>query len=280
MQTVEARPLSRAEFEWFRELIESKTGLYILDYKVRFLTNRLLKRMKELELNSFSDYRDLLQRDNVNGEELKILLEEIVVFESWFFRNTRQFQIFTDVVIKALMADKIMNEQRVVFNIFGCSAGQEPYSLAILLKENLPDAALSQVRINAIDISNRLLRKAKEGVYREYEINGLSPAVLDEYFDRVEKGYRIKHDISRMINFFKFNLKDSNWNKFMFSDVIFCRNTLIYFREKTRKQVMKRLINCLRPGGFILLGHSEILSRDEYDNISSIGHNVYRKVNA
>lgn len=280
MQTVEARPLSRAEFEWFRELIESETGLYILDYKVRFLTNRLLKRMKELELDSFSDYRHLLERDGVNGEELKILLEEIVVFESWFFRNTRQFKIFTDEVIRALMADKIMNEQRAVFNIFGCSAGQEPYSLAILLKENLPAEALSLVRINAIDISGRLLRKAKEGIYREYEINGISPAVLNEYFDRVERGYRIKHDISRMINFFKFNLKDSNWNKFMFSDVIFCRNTLIYFREKTRKQVMKRLINCLRPGGFILLGHSEILSRDEYDNISSIGHNVYRKVNA
>ncbi|MBD3180246.1 MAG: hypothetical protein GF417_12085 [Candidatus Latescibacteria bacterium] len=280
MLTTQSGILSRAEFDWFRKLIEKNTGLHILDYKVTFLTNRLLKRMRVLGIDTFEDYHNMLEQEGPQGEELKVLLEEIVVFESWFFRNTKQFTILSDVILPALVNEKIDNDKRVIINILGCSAGQEPYSIAILLHEMMPPHKRRLFRINAVDISMKLLRKAKNGFYKEYEINGLPDKLLWKHFERVEGGYQISEEISRMVNFFQFNLKDSNWNKFRFSDAIFCRNTLIYFREESRKQIMDRLIDSIRPGGFILLGHSEILNEDDYRNISSIAHNIYRKVKA
>jgi chemotaxis protein methyltransferase CheR len=268
--------LKESDFEWFRRFIQKETGIHLLKGKHTFLYNRLKTRIDELNLTSFSAYRELMETADGYSKESQNFFNEIVIYESWFFRHMEQFEIFREIILPDLVTKRVNPGQHITINCFGCSAGHEPYSVAIVVAEELFINLRAFVRINAVDLSTEVLWKAKEGFYADLEVKNVPSELLKRYFIKEIDGYRLLPRISNMVNFFPFNMNSENWNKFNFCDVIFCRNTMIYFGERARERILKKLVNSLRNGGFLVLGYSEII--DYYDpNLQLVAHNIYRK---
>ena len=269
--------LSQTDFEWFRRFIQKETGIHILKEKHTFLYNRLFKRVKELNLGSFSDYRKLIDTEDGYGRESRNLVNGITISESWFFRYEKQLEILQEKVLRDLVAKRISAGQHITINCFGRSYGQEPYSVAILMAEGLLANLRAFVRINAADLSSDVICKAVEGFYTDYEVEHVPPELLRRYFIKEVDGYRILPRVSNMVNFFNFNMNDDNWNKFKFCDVVFCRNTMIYFGLRAKERAIKKLVDSLREGGVLVLGHSEMINPPDPE-LEFVTHNIYRKV--
>ncbi|MCD6379195.1 protein-glutamate O-methyltransferase CheR [bacterium] len=269
--------LDESDFEWFRRFIQKETGIHIFKEKHIFLYNRLLKRVNELNLDSFSAYRELIKTADAYREESQNLFNEITTNETWFFRYKKQFEVLRKVILRDIVAKRGNFGQQITINCFGCSSGQEPYSVAIFLAEELDVNFRVFTRINAVDLSTAVLQKAKKGFYSDSEVGNIPPELLRRYFAKEIDGYRILPRISNMVNYFHFNMNDENWNKFKFCDVILCRNTTIYFELRARERAIKKMVSSLRKGGFLILGHSEIIDPPDQD-LKFVAHNIYRKV--
>ena len=244
-------------FEELREFIYKKSGIFFEKSKEYLLTNRLRKRLKELNLSSFEEYLRYLKSPK-GSQELAPLFDAITINETYFFRHIRQIEAFRDV-----MAPEILKKKRSM-NVWSaaCSTGEEPYTLTIALMEkygqNIP------ARILASDISNEVLEKAKEGIYGEYSVKELSPDMKRKYFDNVGLGkYKIKDFVKRKVVFKNVNLLDASLpRKVGKMDVIFCRNVLIYFDNNARQKVIETFYkDILNPGGYLVLGATESISR-------------------
>ncbi len=244
-------------FEELREFIYKKSGIFFEKSKEYLLTNRLRKRLKELNLSSFEEYLRYLKSPK-GTQELGPLFDAITINETYFFRHIRQIEAFRDVMVPELLKKKRS------INVWSaaCSTGEEPYTLVIALMEkygqNIP------ARILASDISNEVLEKAKEGIYGEYSVKELSPDMKRKYFDSMGLGkYKIKDFVKRKVVFKNINLLDPALaRKVGKMDVIFCRNVLIYFDNNARQKVIETFYNdILNPGGYLVLGATESISR-------------------
>ncbi len=244
-------------FEELREFIYKKSGIFFEKSKEYLLTNRLKKRLKELNLKSFEEYLNYLRSPRGN-KELGPLFDAITINETYFFRHLRQIEAFRDIIVPELLKKKRS------INVWSaaCSTGEEPYTLVIALMEkygqNIP------ARILASDISNEVLEKAKEGIYGEYSVKELSPELKRKYFDSVGLGkYKIKDFVKNKVIFKNINLLDPHLpSKVGKMDVIFCRNVLIYFDSSSRQKVVDIFYkNILNPGGYLILGATESISR-------------------
>lgn len=268
--------LGNNEFNWFRNFIESKTGIHILDTKHTFLYNRLLKRIRALGLESFGDYKAFLQGKDDSAGEQQRLFEAIVIPESAFFRYMPQMEYFRTHIFPELVKRRIDEGHPINIACLGCARGQEPYSLAILISEELPVNQRQMVRIKAVDLSEELVRKASGGVYSSSDIEGVGTYFLNRYFLQEENEYRLISRITRMIDFFRFNLVEDDWNMFRHSDLIMCRNTIIYFNSYSKEKVFSNMSRVLRQDGYMVLGHSEMLDASRY-GVTHLGNSVYRK---
>ncbi len=244
-------------FEELREFIYKKSGIFFEKSKEYLLTNRLRKRLKELNLSSFEEYLRYLKSPK-GSQELTPLFDAITINETYFFRHIRQIEAFRDVMVPELLKKK----RSVNVWSAACSTGEEPYTLTIALMEkygqNIP------ARILASDISNEVLEKAKEGIYGEYSVKELSPDMKKKYFDSAGLGkYKIKDFVKRKVVFKNVNLLDASLpRKVGKMDVIFCRNVLIYFDNNARQKVIETFYkDILNPGGYLVLGATESISR-------------------
>ncbi len=276
--TPELVDLEKSDFDWFRELIERESGIHIRENKYMFMYNRLLRRIRNLGMDNFSQYKDYLRTGEGFEKELGKLLEEIVIPESSFFRYQPQFEMLVSMILPDLMKRRIMQGKPLNVVSFGCATGEEPYSIALLLYDRLSVSQRQLVRIRAVDLSETLLSKAREGLYEESDLANVPPIFLSQYFIRENGGYRLISRVSQMVHFYKFNLVHENWTRFNFSDLAFCRNTTIYFNKEARHQVNYNLKNCLRENGYLVLGHTEIINGDQ-NGLKHMGNMVYRKVN-
>ena len=244
-------------FEELREFIYKKSGIFFEKSKEYLLTNRLRKRLKELNLSSFEEYLRYIKSPK-GTRELGPLFDAITINETYFFRHIRQIEAFRDVMVPELLKKK----RSVNVWSAACSTGEEPYTLVIALMEkygqNIP------ARILASDISNEVLEKAKEGIYGEYSVKELSPEMKRKYFDSGGLGkYKIKDFVKRKVVFKNINLLDPTLSRKVGKmDVIFCRNVLIYFDNNARQKVTETFYNdILNPGGYLVLGATESISR-------------------
>ena len=244
-------------FEELREFIYKKSGIFFEKSKEYLLTNRLRKRLKELNLSNFEEYLRYLKSPK-SSQELPPLFDAITINETYFFRHIRQIEAFRDVIVPELLKKKRS------INVWSaaCSTGEEPYTLTIALIEkygqNIP------ARILASDISNEVLEKAKEGIYGEYAVKELSTDMKKKYFENVGLGkYRIKDFVKRKVVFKNVNLLEAYLNRKVGKmDVIFCRNVLIYFDNNARQKVIETFYkDILNPGGYLVLGATESISR-------------------
>lgn len=262
-------------FDLFRELIYRTGGIRVVAYKNGILANRLKPRLQKLGIDTWEDYYQYILAKG-DKEELLILLDMVTTNVTSFFREERQFDFLKTTVLPEIVeAARKTGERRIRLWSAGCSSGEEAYSLAIVLMEELPDPRSWDVKILASDISVMMLEKAAQGVYPVKVIEQM-PAGRHRFFQREGAFSRVKPQIADLAVFRRINLIESRLPVRAQFDVIFCRNVIIYFDRATQRRVLKNLTDCLKAGGYLFMGHAESL-RNHADLVKFVGPNIYRK---
>ncbi len=254
--------VSDEEFRQLRDFIYAQCGIYVADNRKYLLENRLANRLKQLNLKNFSEYYYFLQYDAQRKDEMTRLFEVITTNETSFYRNPPQLQVFQDRVLQdALAAQRKSGQKRLRIWSAGCSTGEEPYTLAIIISEVLKgELQLWDVRITANDLSERVLDSARKGVYNEYTLRTTPKEILARYFDKQDNMFAVKPELKRLIQFGPINLADqAQLKRIERSNIVFCRNVIIYFDDDMKKKVISAFYDNLLPGGHLIIGHSESL---------------------
>ena len=246
-------------FRLLRDYFHDYCGIYFDEKSKKLLEKRLARRLKVLHINSFKDYYHLLKYDRRRDEELVSVMDILTVNETYFFREQRQLNAFSKEILPELK-DKNSGSRTLRIWSAGCSTGEEPYTLAMLIME---DGGFSgwDVEIMGSDITQRVLQVARKGVYRQNAFRVIDDYYLAKYFTPEEDGtYKIIDAVRRYVTFGNLNLLDSVSVRFLGSmDVILCRNVIIYFDQTAKKKVMEHFAGCLVGEGYLLLGHAESL---------------------
>lgn len=247
--------MTPADYDFLRALLKKRSCLTLSDEKQYLVESRLSPLSRK---HGLSDLGELIRKlKSPNAEMLTVeVVEAMTTNESFFFRDKTPFEHFRDLVMPQLMAARA-REKRIRIWCAAAAAGQEPYSLAMALKEMGRPAADFRVEILATDISNEILEKAKAGIYSQFEVQrGLPIQLLVKYFSKIGETWQISHDIRSMVQFRPLNLLRSFSNLGTF-DLIFCRNVLIYFDQPTKIDVLSRLAEVTAHDGYLSLGAAE-----------------------
>jgi chemotaxis protein methyltransferase CheR len=256
---------TQEEFEKFRDYFYRKTGINFENNKFDYVERRISSRMQEIHCPRFRSYFASLRLD-FSGDELQTLTNLLTINETYFFREEYQFKCLVYSALDEIVRHKRPGERIRIWSI-PCSTGEEPYSIALYLLEHWPRIETMDVEIHASDIDTRVLAMAKQGIYSQRSLQHLSQEIIDHYFTYRPDGdtgdtWQISLDLRNAVDFSSANLFELEKNKNMRNfDVIFCRNVLIYFDDMSRRKVAESLYDALNPGGFVLLGHSESMSR-------------------
>ena len=245
-------------FRLLRDAIYKRTGMWFADNSKYLLQKRLSPRARELNFDSFQKYFYFLQYDPRADTEFDQIYDLVTTNETYFFREPAQLTAFTEEIVPDVLSRKGAKKIRIWSA--GCSSGEEPYSIAMLLKEAgwYEKAAFE---IFASDINQAVLAKARRGLYRENAFRATEASVRERYFTKEADGsWRISDDIRNRISFGRLNLYDEPRVSLLgHLDVVFCRNVIIYFDDASKKIVVTNFYNRLIEGGYLLLGHSESL---------------------
>jgi len=268
-------PLTEAELKLLQALVYQECGMHFDERRTHFLRDRLHRRLKECQVDSFYSYYRLLISDN-GKHELARLLENLTVNETSFFRNKAQLDLFHKFILDDILHKK-QEHRDYSLRIWsaGCSTGQEPYTLAMLiadalayyyLRNSLPITTISprplipppwRVEVMASDISYSVLRAGQEGTYSETQMQSVDYSYRLRYFDKVGDRYAVKKAVKELVHFDFHNLKTEYLPQR--NDVIFCRNVMMYFDEAEQKRLVDKFYRCLNPDGFLFVGHAESL---------------------
>jgi chemotaxis protein methyltransferase CheR len=267
-------PLTENELKLLQILVYEECGMHFDERRTHFLTDRLQRRVKACGLNSFYSYYRLLTSGE-GRQELAALLENLAVNETSFFRNKSQLDLFHKVVMEELLQRKAASgEYTLRIWSAGCSTGQEPYTIAMLVCDALsyfylrnPSVQLPspkplvplawKVEVLASDISYSVLRAAQEGIYLESHMEAVDFSYRLRYFDKVGDRYAVKKAVKELVRFDFHNLKTQFLPQR--NDVIFCRNVMIYFDEAEQRRLIDKFYRCLNPDGYLFIGHAESL---------------------
>jgi len=245
-------------FRLLRDQIYKRTGMWFSDSSKYLLQKRLSPRAKDLSFDTFQQYFYFLQYDPRADAEFDQIYDLVTTNETYFFREPAQLTAFTEEIIPDILERKAIKKVRIWSA--GCSSGEEPYSLAMLLQE-LGWFSRAAFEIFASDINQQVLSRARKGHYRESAFRATDPSIRDKYFTRDPEGsWKISDKIRNRISFGRLNLYDEGRVSLVGNlDVILCRNVIIYFDDSSKKVVVNSFYNRLVDGGFLLLGHSESL---------------------
>jgi chemotaxis protein methyltransferase CheR len=256
--------LERSEVERFRDLVSQRLGLRFEDEKLEFLTDVLRRRIEESNSGGFASYLEKLTCPASGSRELQPVTEELTVAETHFFRNHEQLKAFAQAALaECVRAPRSHGRLRILSA--GCASGEEPYSLAILVRQELPalvpDWQAWQVTIRAIDVNAAMIRKAIRGRYTAWSLRGTPEDVRQRYFRGRGSEFELEESVRSMVSFEVRNLveEDVEWWEPGAFDVVFCRNVLMYLAPEVARAVVARIARSLRPGGFLFLGHAETL---------------------
>ena len=252
--------MNQESFHLMRDFIYARSGIFFADNKQAQLESRLSLRLKANNLSDYDQYYDMLKYDDPAGNELHNLFDSVSTNETSFFRSPPQIEAFQNKVLGELIERQAATKSLRLWSA-GCSTGEEPYTMAMVVHEVLGEAFADwDIRILGSDLSPKALRSAAAASYNDYALRGVSAAMKDRYFVEEAGTYRIADFIKRTVTFEQFNLSDpaaaGHLSDF---DVIFCRNVLIYFDEELKRTVVSRLYESLKTGGHLFIGHSESL---------------------
>lgn len=252
--------LKPGDFIVFRDYVHEKSGMYFQESKMYLVKNRLANRMKELGIKTYKDYFYMVKYDSSN-REFNVLMNLLTTNETSFFRNVPQLTAFSDEVLTMLLNEKkSIGSKYIRIWSAGCSTGEEPYTIAMLLLEKIADFKNYDVEIIANDISENVLQAARKGIYHELTLRTTPKPYIDKYFTKTGNVYRINDNVKKNIKFSQINLTDSlKMSLIKNVDIIFCRNVTIYFSDEVKRTVTKYFYNSLVKGGYYFIGHSESL---------------------
>ncbi len=245
-------------FRLMRDQIYKRTGMWFSDNSKYLLQKRLSPRAKELNFDSFQKYFYFLQYDPRAEAEFDQIYDLVTTNETYFFREPAQLAAFAEEIVPEILSRKAVKKIRIWSA--GCSSGEEPYSIAMLLSEaGHYDHAVFE--IFASDINQQVLAKARRGHYRESAFRATEIPLRDKYFSPTGDGsWRLHDDIRNRVSFGRLNLYDEARVSLLgHLDIIFCRNVIIYFDDVSKKVVVTNFYNRLAESGYLLLGHSESL---------------------
>lgn len=249
------------EFRLLRDLVYAHSGIYFDDNAKYLLEKRLARRLSVLQLRSYREYYQFLKFNRSRELELEEIMDLLTTNETYFFRESYQLQAFSSEIIPELCRRKEAagHPRRLRIWSAGCSTGEEPYTIAMLLLEQ-PCLQGWQLEIIGTDISQRVLRQARRGVYGQSAFRVTDNYYRLKYFEPVDGGWRIADTVRQLVAISHLNLLDRTRMAVLGSfDLIFCRNVIIYFDQSAKKQVITSFHSMLQDSGFLLLGHSESL---------------------
>jgi len=253
-------PLPEDVFRLLRDFIHDYCGIFFDDGSKFLLERRLNRRLEQHQLKSFEEYYHFLRYDRKREEEIVVLVDNLTTNETYFFREVAQLKAFSDEILPELRSRNTGKKSLRIWSA-GCSTGEEPYTIAILLLESGNWWRDWQVEIMGSDINQRVLHTARKGMYKKGSHRATPPDMLRKYFIEEGKGdYRINDAVRQLVSFSYVNLLDPFKTSLIRDlDIIFCRNVIIYFDRNAKKKVIETFYDKLQEGGYLLLGHSESL---------------------
>jgi len=266
------------DFEVLRQLVNYYTGINLSNSKRELIYSRLAGRLRKNNLRKFSDYCRLLQEDT-EGEEVTFFRNAITTNLTSFFREPHHFDYLKGVILPEYKKSPVAKRRMRIWSA-GCSTGEEPYSIGMILKESNAFAADCDLKILATDIDSAVLNTAMEGAYPHERTKSLSPHRQKMWFISTRKRkdglLQVNNDIKKYITFRELNLM-REWPMKGPFDIIFCRNVLIYFSKATQRVLIDRYANLLSDNGYLFIGHSESLFRIS-DRFKLVGQTIYQKI--
>jgi len=274
-------PLANAELTLFEDFLVSHSGLHFDQRNSKILERGLNRRMRAVHAGTYRDYFAYLEKYQESRQELKKLLGLLTIGETYFFRYLPHYEALIQSVLPEFIE---RNRHKRTLRIWsaGCSSGEEPYSIAMLLLEHFPQLADWDVHILATDINKRALHQAREGVFRPRALRVTESRYSEKYFGSLGGAYVVDRRIRDMVDFSYLNLQTgvfpSVLNGTAEVDILLCRNVMIYFRLPTIKRIVDKFSQCLRPGGYLFLGHAETLTHisERFQRIHNAGGFYYR----
>jgi chemotaxis protein methyltransferase CheR len=268
----DAAELKPQQVQKISELVYRAAGINLKQNKEALVRARLMKRLRSLGIRRVADYLDLIEK-NPDGEEIGCLIDVMTTNKTSFFREMEHFSFLRDSLLPQLRASRLR------FWSAACSSGEEPYTLAIILREHLPGIDGRDVRILATDISRRVLQKARQAVYPQTVLQEAPLAQYRKYFvgphpDR-NGMVQVAAAVQRLVHLAYLNLMEP-WPMKGGFQVIFCRNVMIYFDRPTQQTLIQRFWDVLEDGGYLFVGHSEGLSAIQH-RFRYVRPAVYRK---
>jgi len=265
--------LTDAHFKKISQLVYRLCGIYLKEGKESLVRARLMKRLRALSINDFETYIKYIESKE-GANELVFMVDVITTNKTGFFREPAHFEYLRDNILPELKSRKLR------FWSAACSSGEEAFSLAIILKESIPDIENRDVKILATDISVRMLEKARQAIYVEDSLRDIPPAFLQKYFFRLQNNrqavhYQIKDNIKEIVRVARLNLIEP-WPMKGTFNVIFCRNVMIYFDRATQQTLINRFWDYLESGCYLFVGHSEGLSAISH-KFDYVRPAIYRK---
>lgn len=269
------------EFQRFSALVYEHAGIKMPPAKKIMLEARLQKRLKSLGIGSFEEYGDYVTSREGHENELVHMIDVVTTNKTDFFREPGHFEFLVKTAIPKIqqIRQNVSNEPLRIWSA-GCSSGEEPYTLAMVLSEYAQQKPGFNFSILASDICTQILKTAKTAVYPEDRADTIPVNLKKKYLlrsrERERALVRIAPNLRSMISFRRINFMDDNFGINEKMDIIFCRNVVIYFDKSTQQTLMKKFYNQLKPGGYLFIGHSETLSGLDV-KFDSVASTVYRK---
>lgn len=267
------------DFNHIRQLVGERTGIVLTESKKELVYSRISRRLRELGLMTFSDYRQILTSGH--SSELEQFTNAITTNLTSFFRENHHFEFLKNDFIPELRKIKGTNRSLRIWSA-GCSTGEEVYSICMTLRESMNDFSQWNIEILASDLDSDVLAAAKAGIYDIERVEAIDRSLLQRWFMKGQGSnagkVRVSQELRDMVSFKQLNLMES-WpikNKF---DVIFCRNVLIYFDKETQGRLVDRYAELLEDHGRLFVGHSENLLKVT-DKYALLGKTIYKKAGA
>lgn len=266
LNNLEKIKLSKKEFEKLSNFIFTNYGIKMPQEKKIMLQSRLLKRLRALNFSNFKDYIDYVFSKQGEASEIIQMIDVVSTNKTDFFREPVHFEYITKSILPELNREFYNNKTYKVWSA-GSSSGEEAYTIAITLQEFANNNKWFKYAIEGSDISTAMLDKARKAIYKEERVEAIPVELKRKYFlrnkDRASQLVRVIPELRLKTRFFRLNFMDNAYKIVEKFDLIFCRNTMIYFDNATQQKVLMKLCNQLRPGGILFIGHSEsIMNRD------------------
>lgn len=265
----------QADFDALRDLIKRNTGISLADSKMEMVYGRISRRLRHLKLRSFADYRRMLESDESEWIEF---CNAMTTNLTSFFRESHHFDFLRDHVLRPKLGQPDASRRIRIWSA-ACSSGEEPYSIAMTVREAIPDFRRWDIRILATDIDSQILAAAQRGVYPAARLEALGERRLRDHFQPLagDPGqYRVAPEVASLVTFKQLNLVQPLPMKGPL-DAVFCRNVIIYFDKKTQKELLGRIAALQRKDELLFLGHSESLFKVSED-YALMGKTIYRRV--